>query len=107
MGGLGYWTLNLKDNTLFISNELAEILEIDINLYENDPNFLHYFMDEDDKKTLQENLSYVKSSKKSTKLTHKIAVSEKSIYNTKHIIFIQNKEDEKSTIVGIIKFDKI
>lgn len=102
-----YWKLNTANNEIFISDELINILGSDISLYKNDPYFLNYFVSLDDKALLSDNISYVKKSGKSVKFTHKIATSNKTLFNVKHIIFAQNdKVNENSIILGIIKIDK-
>ena len=106
LGGLGYWTLDVDKNKIFISEELINMLEIDTDLCKDDPSFLNYFLNTKDKKTLFDNTAYVISSKKSTKFNHKIMISEKSVFEAKHIIFVENKKnDDALSIVGIIKFD--
>lgn len=97
-----YWKLDTQSNEIFISNELINILGPDIDLYKDDQYFLQYFVNSSDKSLLSDNIDYVKSSKKFIKFNHKIITSNKSVFNSQHIIFSQND----STIIGIIKIEK-
>ena len=99
-----YWKIDTENNKVFISNELINILGPDVDLYKDDQYFLQYFLNSNDKSILSDNISYVKSSKKSIKFNHKIITSNKSVFNAKHIIFAQNNEN--LTIVGILKIEK-
>jgi hypothetical protein len=102
---IGYWKLNLRDDDIYVSQELLNIFDIDSDLYKDDSEFISYFIHSSDKKLYDNNLNYVKESGKSIVFKHRFISSDKTIFNVTHKIYTEYNQHTASSIVGIVKVD--
>ena len=103
---IGYWILNINNDQVFISDELIDILKVDISLYKDDKDFLSYFVHFNDKKLFYDKISEVKKKKEKISFNHRMINSKNQVLNVQHTLYTEgNKKNKTVKIVGIINFD--
>ena len=103
---IGYWKLNIDNDEIFISDELIDILKVDISLYKDDKDFLSYFVHFNDKKLFYNKLAEVKETKEKISFNHRMINSKNQVLNVQHTLYVEkNKKNKTVQIIGIINFD--
>ena len=103
---LGYWRLDTKNNSLFISPNILQKLSIDQFIYQNDFHTISYFIHEHDKNLYFKHFDEVLKQKNSTTFVHKMVSSEKVVCEVKHTIYMQyTKHNTSEILIGIIEFE--
>ena len=109
---LAYWTLNMQTDKLYLSDALINKLQIEIDIYKNDKDFLSYFIHLNDKKLFNDKIQELQSSHRQLHFEHRMIDSHNTTFIVKHLLFCeatQNEAEEKDsfpTIVGILKFEE-
>jgi len=103
---LAYWSINRQTDELYLSDELANKLQINLSIYQNDKDLLSYFIHFNDKKLFQEKLAELVRLSKPLDFEHKMINSHNESLNVKHSLYVDTPKDKSSeSIVGIIKFE--
>jgi hypothetical protein len=103
---VGYWKIDIKSDTLSVSQELFEIFNVSSNIYKNDSRTISYFIHVNDKKLFDEAMDEVKQTNKSKTIQHRIVTSDKVVLNVTHLIYTEYLKQTPVSMIGIIKIEK-
>lgn len=107
LANMCYWRFDTKNDKLFVSQELLDVLAIDNNIYKDDSKLLDYFIHLNDKAMFHKMLSDVKTSVAPLTFTHNMVTSDNRVLNVTHTLYAEHiKKDSSIIIIGIIKVEK-
>lgn len=104
---LAYWSLSLESESLYLSKELIEKLQIEIDIYKDDKDLLSYFIHSDDKNLFFKNIEEIKEKHTDSHFHHKMINSHNELLRVEHLLYLEaSKHNAHPKIVGILKFEE-
>lgn len=104
---LAFWSLDLQSDALYLSQELIDKLQIEIDIYKDDKDLMSYFIHFNDKKLFFQKIKEIQEIKTHLYFHHQMINSHNELFGVKHILYYETLHDGSSSkIIGVLKFEE-